>query len=74
MINPVEGRRLLSAGKNSRRRCIQASPSPLALPLVLAAIAHLVVAALPPVHLIVLVVADKAVSEEGVQNSEFVSP
>ena len=35
--------------------------SPLAVPLVLAAVAHLVVAALLPVHLVVLVVADEAV-------------
>ena len=35
--------------------------SPLAVPLVLAAVAHLVVAALLPVHLVVLVVANEAV-------------
>ena len=35
--------------------------APLAVPLVLAAVAHLVVAALLPVHLVVLVVADEAV-------------
>ena len=35
--------------------------SPLAVPLMLAAVPHLVVAALLPVHLVVLVVADEAV-------------
>ena len=50
------------------------SPPPLALPLVLAAIAHLVVAALLPVNLVVLVVADKSVSIKGIQNySELAS-
>ena len=44
------------------RTVLLLSPPPLALPLVLATIAHFVVAALLPVNLVVLVVADKSVS------------
>ena len=47
--------------------CHVTSPSPLTLPLVLAAIAHLVVAALLPVLLVVLVVADEAVAVQRIK-------
>ena len=62
LSNGGEERKGSKIGVKLLRMVFLLSPSPLALPLVLAAVAHLVVAALLPINLVVLVVADKAVS------------